>query len=282
MQVRGSVTSSSSLITGLVSNTTSGVLVPNAFLTSEFLVDNASNSSTVTFPIVAWFDASGNIPAGSDLINFIDDIESIYYIPEEDRAGLAISYIVTGAGLQSQAISQSSYTFNNLTNGIKYPVQIQGSYQFTPAGAEPVTVFSQQYFIELKPAGGPTIDNTNIIYTYTIIDASRNPINGSTQLYNQIPAGATNIQSVFSATISGNGADLVSYTVIYVPIDFSTAILQSAMIPAPVNFTPVPTNFVNGVLTLTPSFVAKACILYVTNTNTSNVEIIPTGGLSPV
>ena len=181
-------------------------------------------------------------------------------------------------------MATGSKVFSSLANGSKYSVKLQGRFSYT-AGGRTVTEYSRIIAKEAAPAGAPAISNASVSYTYnTLISGVSGTGSAATYALASAAAGlvAGSIQSVFSATLADRGSPLSTYTVVYVPQEYSSAITQSDIVKSNVALSPAPDNFVNNVLTLRPAFVAKACILYVINGNGSAVQIIPVGGLNSV
>ena len=284
MQVRGSVSASSTLIPGLLSTTVSAYVTPNAFKTVNIAVSNEAGQTTVTAPTVAWVPASGAIAGYSELINFVEDELSVYYIDPAVRANIQIIWAMSFAGGLYVDMATGSKVFSSLANGSKYSVKLQGRFSYT-AGGRTVTEYSRIIAKEAAPAGAPAISNASVSYTYnTLISGVSGTGSAATYALASAAAGlvAGSIQSVFSATLADRGSPLSTYTVVYVPQEYSSAITQSDIVKSNVALSPAPDNFVNNVLTLRPAFVAKACILYVINGNGSAVQIIPVGGLNSV
>ena len=271
--VRGSVTPTSSVISGSAAFA-NGVLTANAFKTLIPDVVNADTKSTVYLPIVPWVDASGSIPAFSAIINFTEDPSGNNYIPVDERKGLTIVYAVSFEGGTPVDVLVNNKLFEGLTNGTVNNVAIQARFVYKAQ-----TVYSEVYSVNLKPAGVPAITDSSVAHTYSTLAGG---VSGSGSAVSYAAAAAisgvivSSIQSVFSATINNKGSGLQTYTAIYVPKD-PTTVHPDQMIVKNVSF---PSNFTGvgstGVLSLTPvSFIAKACILYVTNGNGSTVAVIP-------
>ena len=272
--IRGSVTADSSVyINGDEAISSAVILSPNCFKNLESQIDvvNADASSIVAYNKIAWVSAVAGPPAvaaRSDTIDFVEDSASAYFIPVASRASISIIYIIDGQD-QASGSYQKQYS---LTNGVPKVISIQAKYTYTFSGV-PTTIYSKVYTKTLNPSGVPTITlpvspATGLSYTYTSAG-----VEGSKVDFALIPVGATNKKSVFTATLEARGSALISYTAIFVPIEFSSTIAQSDLIKSNVSITD--STLVDGVLTLTPSFLAKACILYVTNANGSVVKFIP-------
>jgi hypothetical protein len=283
-QLRGSVSVSSAIIAGLQSSVTSAYISPNAFKNVEIALLNEAGQSTFTAPTVAWVPGVGGAAGYSDLINFVPDEASPYYIDPLDREQISVMwrYSISNGAFEDVASGQKLY--QNLINGREYPVKLQGRFSYE-VGGRTHTEYSKIISLIANPRGSPSITNASVSYTYnTLISGVSGTGSASTYALASAAPGVvvSSIQSVFSATLDARGSTLSTYTVVYVPQEYSSAISQSDIVKSNVDLAPAPDNFVNGVLTLRPVFVAKACILYVTNGVGSAVQIIPVGGLNSV
>jgi hypothetical protein len=268
--IRGSVAVDSSVyISGDEAISAPVILSPNCFKQLEFVVTNSDASSIIVYNNIAWINASAGPPAvvgRSDTIEFVEETASAYFIPVANRSSISIIYIINGV---DQATGSSSKTYS-LTNGVETVISIQAKYTYSFSGV-PTTIYSKVYTKTLNPSGVPTITLPASPLSYTYLTSAG--VAGSNVDYAAIPVGATDKKSVFTATLDARGSPLISYTAIFVPIEFSSTIPQGDLIKSNVLITD--TTLAAGVLTLTPSFLAKACILYVTNAKGSVVKIIP-------
>jgi hypothetical protein len=257
LAANGSLTATSALQKGLESDSVTAILRPNSFkeLDNLITVINGDTTSTITLP-----DDINSI------VDWVEDDLSEFYIAPSLRAGISLTYSITKNGvLQTTTFEGGDYDFTGLTNGQNVIVKITA--KFTNDGAD---TYSEEYRTTLKSEGAPVL-SAGVMYNKYISNGQISEWVAST--VTPQPSG-TKVQTKFEATLDQKGRAVNSYVAVFIPETVGASIPSAQFLKQGIDVENVVIN--NGTkLSLVSSFVAKACIAYVSNPNGSSSLLIP-------